>query len=593
MVTEVRGRRGQKRKTLEELDARGSWLAAARRKEMAAEKAAKQRKPKRRRQLRLPESLEELILRVPGYDPRVGADEYVFDAGRAEGAIRWIFRHLTHVEGEWGASPEHGPEPLKLEPWQMAVMANLFGWYHRKTGVRRYREVFIYIPRKNGKTTLGAALVNYLAFCDGEPGGQLYSAAAARHQAAIIFRHAKGMIKQSDELAANSRIYQHSITYPNETFYKPLSRDAGTAHGLNPSVAIVDELHMQPDGQLVEALVTGTAARRQPLIVSLTTADYQRDSVCNAKYKRACDVRDGVAPNARFLPVIYEAGKDDDWTDEKVWAKANPNLGVSVSLDDMRSACQEAKQSPSLENAFKRFRLNIITEQDTRWLSMSRWDECGGGFDPRELRGRPCFVGVDLASTTDLTAAVLLFPEDGFKVVPLFWCPEDEIRERSRRDRVEYVDWKARGFIEATPGNVMDHDYVRERLNQLAEDYEIVKIGVDPWNGTKMMVDLESDGFDVVSFRQGYASLSGPSKELEKRVIGGKIRHGGNPVLRWMASNVTVEQDAAGNIKPSKKAGKATQRIDGIVALIMAVGLWQASQEPKASVYEDRGIRRL
>ena len=286
--------------------------------------------------------------------------------------------------------------------------------------------------------------------------------------------------------------------------------------------------------------------------------------------------------------MLYGAQPEDDWTDPKVWAKANPNLGVSKSVEYMRCECKRAQETPTYENTFKRLDLNIKTQQDVLWLPMDKWDACGGDVDPGDLAGQVCYAGLDLASTTDIAALVLLFPEVGNAVLPFFWIPAESARIRERRDRVPYETWARQGLIEMTEGNVIDYDVIRRRINELGEQFNIKEIAVDRWNSTQLQTQLTGDGFEVIPFGQGYASMSAPTKELEKLVLAGDLAHGGHPVLRWMASNVSVEMDAAGNIKPSKK--KSNEKIDGMVALIEAIGRAIIAPQEQGSVYDSRGV---
>jgi phage terminase large subunit-like protein len=337
--------------------------------------------------------------------------------------------------------------------------------------------------------------------------------------------------------------------------------------------------------------MTSTGARRQPLIIHITTADFDRPSICNEKYDYACKVRDGIIHDPAFLPVIYEADRDDDWTNPEVWAKANPNLGISVSLQYLERECRRAQETPSYENTFKRLHLNMKTQQDVRWLGMEAWDACGEeAIEESVLEGQECFAGLDLSTTTDISAFVLAFQdEEGvLTVLPRFWIPEDSALKRERRDRVPYVDWARQGLIETTPGNVIDYDRIRTHINDIKDRFKITEIAIDRWNATQLATQLQGDGFEVVAFGQGFKDMTAPTKELEKLVMSGKLRHAGHPVLRWMASNVAVETDAAGNLKPSKK--KSTERIDGIVALVMALGRLMVTPI-ETSVYNTRGLR--
>ncbi len=322
----------------------------------------------------------------------------------------------------------------------------------------------------------------------------------------------------------------------------------------------------------------------QSVVLAITTAGYDRHSICWEVHDYAVKVRDGVIEDDAFLPVIYAAEEGDDWQAPETWAKANPNLGVSVKREYLAREAGRAREVPAYENTFKRLHLNLWTEQATRWLAMERWDACAGEADADALRGQRCFAGLDLSSTTDLSALALFFPAGG-EVLLFYWMPEEKLRERSRRDRVPYGLWASQGLLEATPGNVVDYAWIRSRLNALAEEHEIAEVAYDPWGATKLVTELGDDGFTMVPFRQGFASMSPACKELETLVLGGQLRHGGNPLLRWNAANVAVRQDAAGNLKPDK--AKSTDRIDGIVALLMAVDRATRAAAPTRSRYED------
>lgn len=542
--------------------------------------------------------LQRTLRLIPGYDPFATAGDAWFDEDAALMALEFFPECLKHIEGVMAG------EPFVLEPWQQAIIGNLFGWKRRigNKVVRRYRECLIFIPRKAGKTPIAAGVGIYHLFCDPERGQQNYIAASTKEQAGLLFRHCKGMVEQEDELSSRCRIYggnapagqSQSIVVGN-SFLKVISGDVKTgAHGKNTNLAIVDELHEQPDRELTDTLRTSMASanKPQPLLIYTTTSDYDRpNSICNEIHDYASKVRDGLIENTAFLPVIYEASIDDDWTDPAVWAAANPNLGVSVSEEYMRTECQRAKDSPAYENTFKRLHLNIRTEQDVRWLQMEHWDACTQLTSDQiadECAGQPCWCGLDLSTTTDISAFALVFKTDtGYRTLLRFWVPEDGARKREKRDRVPYQKWIKDGTITATPGETVDYDVLRRDINQLGERYDIREIAADRWNASQLITQLDGDGFTIFAHGQGYASMSAPSKDLEKCVIAHQLDHGGNPVLRWMASNVSVEIDAAGNIKPSKK--KSTERIDGIVALVMGLGRAAVAGDGM-SVYESRGF---
>jgi phage terminase large subunit-like protein len=496
---------------------------------------------------------------------------YWYDEAAAERAVGFFADCLTHTKGEWAG------QPLALSDWQAdRIIRPLFGW-KRADGTRRYRTAFIMIPRKAGKSTLAAGIGLYLLFADGEPGAEIYSAAADREQAGIVFEMAKQMVAASPILAKRAESFKRAIVV-NQTAsaYKVLSSDAFTKHGLSAHGIIFDEVHAQPNRELWDVLTTSVGARRQPLTVAITTAGYDRHSLCFELYDHACKVRDGVIDDPHFLPVIFEAGEDDDWKEPATWRKAHPGLGVSVKEEFLADECVKAQHLPSFENTFRRLYLNQWTEQESRWISLDTWDACAGELP--ELDGRECFAGLDLASTTDIAALSLVFEVEGrLYVRPFFWVPAEGIKRRSERDRVPYDAWVRAGLIEATEGDVIDYDVIRKRINELAEQYRIREIAVDRWNATQISTQLTGDGFEMVGFGQGMASMSGPMKELERRLLAKEIAHGGNAVLRWMAANVSATQDAAGNVKPDKS--KSSGRIDGIVATIMAIGRLSAAEQ--------------
>ena len=532
----------------------------------------------------------KILKAIPGYDPYETAGDCTFDDREAEKALGFFRDCLVFIEGEKAGQPFH------LELWQQSIVANLFGW-KRPDGTRRYRESFVYVPRKNGKTPLCAGIVLYGLFCDGEPGAQIYSAAADREQAALTYRHAAGMIARNPAMQDNCKVYRtfKSIEYPATTsIYKALSHEADTKHGLNAHLVIVDELHAHPDGELIDVLATSTASRTQPLIIYITTADYDRESECNNKHEYACRVRDGIVDDVSFLPVVYETLQDEDWTDPKIWQKANPNLSVSVSREYLERECKRAQEVPSTENRFKRLHLNMKTEQDVRWLGIDHWD--GGNIECTEddLAGQLCFGGCDLSSNTDTTSLVWVFPqEDGtVKVLPRIWIPAEGADKREKNDKVPYSLWVRQGHIRTTPGNVVDYEYIQRDIESDWQKFNVAQMAFDRWNFEALRQRLASEGVDeekLISFGQGFVSMSPAMKELERLLLGKYLLHNDNPAMRWMFSNIAVEMDTTGNVKPSKKKSKG--RIDAMVSLIMAVGMLAIhDQDDGRSVYEDRGL---
>jgi phage terminase large subunit-like protein len=493
-----------------------------------------------------------------------------------------IINRLTHTKGPFAG------EPFNLRPWQAKKILRPLFKLDRKSGKRQYRMCLLMMPRKNGKTELIAALAIDGLMFDGEAGAEVYSAAADKDQAALAFNVAAQMIRNDAELSAECDILdsQKRIVHRRSgSFYRAISAEAYSKHGFNASRVLYDELHAAPNRELWDVLTSSTGARAQPLTVAISTAGYDRHSILYELYAHAKAVAENPALDPAFLPVIFEAPIDADWTDEKVWRAANPALGDFRSLDEMRAACARAKAVPAQENAFRRLYLNQWTEQAERWISLSAWDACQTSIDRTALRGRRCFVGLDLSTTTDLTAAVAVFPDDdGFDVLTAFFVPAERIGARVARDRVPYDQWARDGRLIATPGPTVDYDYIRELVKAWDREFDLRVLAYDPWNATDLIARLEKqDGITCVKVRQGFATLSAPSKSLESAILAKRLRHDGDPVLRWNMGNLSVESDAAGNIKPSKE--RSTERIDGGYALIMAIDALDRNGSVPAPAY--------
>lgn len=499
---------------------------------------------------------------------------------QADRAVR-LLNQLTHTKGPFAG------ESFCLRPWQEKdIIRQLFKT--RKDGKRQYRTCLLMLPRKNGKSEICAALAIYFLLFDGEIGAEVYSAAADKDQAALVFNVAAQMIRNDPELEAQCEIIdsQKRIVHRRSgSFYRAISAEAYSKHGFNASVVIYDELHAAPNRELWDVLSTSQGARAQPLMIAITTAGYDRHSILWELYSHAKKVKEHPKLDPTFLPILYEAGEDDDWTDEHVWAKCNPALGDFRSLDEMRVMAARAKEIPAQENTFRRLYLNQWTEQASRWISLTAWDACYQPIEPSVLRGRRCYIGMDLSTTKDLTALVAVFPDEhGFDVLAQFFVPKDSITERVRRDRVPYDQWQRDEYLIATPGNVVDYEAIRQTLLEWGRAFDVREIAFDPWNATDLVTRLqEQDGFTCVQMRQGFGSLSAPTKSLEKAVLSKTIRHDGHPVLRWNIGNIAIESDPAGNLKVSKKV--STERIDGAAALINAVARMDANSGASREVY--------
>jgi phage terminase large subunit-like protein len=516
----------------------------------------------------------------------------MIDDIKAERALKFI-RLLKHTKAPWRGVP------FNIQPFQERIIRDLFGTV-KEDGSRQYRTVYIEVPRKNGKSELAAAIALYLLFGDGEGGAEIYGAAGDRDQASIVFNVAAEMVRQNDTLSKKCKVVGHSkriVVHESASAYHAISAEAATKHGYNASGVIFDELHVQPNRELWDVLTTSGGTRRQPLVFAITTAGFDRNSICWELHEYAENVQKGIVEDPSFYAAIYSAPDDADWTDEEVWQKCNPGLGVPTpphgafrSLDEMREMCARAKHTPALQNNFRRLYLCQWTQQETRWMDIEAWDKTAGEVHSEDLVGEACYGGLDLASTSDIAAFVIVCPDtDGvLDILPFFWIPEDNLQKRILKDRVPYDRWIKDGFIKATPGNIIDYRIIRKDIGEIANKYIIREIGYDPWNATELVTNLTDDGFTMIPIRQGMASMAAPTAELMRMTLDRRIRHGVNPVLRWMANNMVVRQDENGNLKPDK--GKSTEKIDGMVALIM--GLDRATRNTR-SVYEDRGIISL
>jgi phage terminase large subunit-like protein len=506
-------------------------------------------------------------------------------------------RVIAFVESLTITSGAHAGRKFLLRPWQKTIVEK---WYATDTsGHRQVRTGLLTLARKNGKTSLCAALaLAHLVGPEVERRGQIIAAARDRDQSSLLFDEVSAFILDNQAFSARCNIQRHAKVIEDLTSgtkFRAMSSDAAKAHGLSPSVIIVDELAQWGTGagrELYEALTTATGARDEPLTLIISTQTPNELSLMSELVDYGRDVNNGTVQDKAFAADIFEVPLEADPFDETLWPLANPALDDFRSLDEMRSYADRARIMPRLMASFRNFYLNQRVEAEMAWLPMDLWDACEEPRKLEELRGKRCFAGLDLSTSTDLSAFVLVFPDEhgGFDVVARAWCPADTIRERSQRDRAPYLHWRDQNYLTTTSGNTVDYDVIREDIKSLAADYAIAEIAYDRWNSHQIVTQLQHDGAKLVPFGQGFLSMSGPAKELEKLVLSGKLRHGGHPVLRWCISNTVVEQDAAGNIKPSKR--KSTERIDLTVALVMALAR-AITDGGGPSVYETRGVLTL
>lgn len=517
------------------------------------------------------------------------AKDSTYNKAAADHAVNFI-QCLNHTKGIWAG------KPFELLDWQEKIIRDIFGTL-KPNGFRQFNTAYIEVPKKNGKSELAAAVALLLCCGDFEERAEVYSCAADRQQASIVFDVAADMVRMCHALNKRVKILTSTkrIVYkPTNSFYQVLSAEAYSKHGFNISGVVFDELHAQPDRRLFDVMTKGSGdARTQPLFFLITTAGNDINSICYEVHQKAADILEGRKVDPTFYPVIYGAGQDEDWTSPEVWKKCNPSLGFTIPLEKVEKACLSAQNTPAEENSFRQLRLNQWTKQKNRWLSMLKWDACRVDFDEKFLEGRVCFGGLDLSSTTDLTAFVLVFPptvdDDKFYILPYFWLPEETIDLRTRRDHVPYDLWQKENLLQVTDGNVVDYNAIESFIVQLGEKFQIKRICFDRWNATQLTQRLESEyNFEMVQFGQGFYSMSAPTKELERLVLERKIVHNGHKVLRWNMDNVCVDTDAAGNMKPSKK--NSTEKIDGAVALIMALSQAMIYNVNQKSIYDERGL---
>jgi phage terminase large subunit-like protein len=519
-------------------------------------------------------------------------DDIFFDAAH----VRLVFEFLKlckHYKGEWAG------KPIELHPAQQFIVGNLFGWKLKNSGLRRYRTAYIELPRKNGKSTLLSALSIYLLIADQEPGAEIYAAATKEEQAKIVWNAAAEMVKKSPALSKACKTRHNSVLYPTTTsIFRPLGADSDTQDGLNPHAVINDELHAWKGRELWDVLEDAFGSRSQPLNIAITTAGFNRLGICYQQRSHCVqflDPNSGIHDDSYFayIATVDQEDLDDPsakWK-ESTWFKANPMLGVSKNLEYMRDQANKAQAMPGKMNAFLNKQLNVWTDGQNLWLNMDKWDRCNGEVDAGLLEGRACYSGLDLSSVIDITAHVLLFPPgeyDEWTILPFFYIPEANIDEAMRRDKVPYDQWIESGFVTATPGDYIDLEFIKHDFLELSARYQIKECGYDPWKATELATALENEGAKMVVMRQGHATLVPGADALEKKILKTELRHGGNPVLRWMASNATGRQDPNGNVIPDKK--NSYSRIDGVSALINAMGRAIVAGADQQSIYEKEGI---
>lgn len=538
----------------------------------------------------------------------------LFDRDAAQHAIDF-FKYLHHSKGKWAGTP------IQLEPWQQFTLWCVFGWKVKATGKRRFRTAYESEARKNGKSTKSSGIGLYGLIGDSENGAEIYTAATKKDQARIIFGEAQRMRNASPFLRRRVGSVKDNLhVLETNSKFEPLGRDRDTMDGLNVHFALIDELHAHKTRDVWDILDTATSAREQSLLYAITTAGVDKTvrSICWEQHRYGMQILDGFdkpdgLKDDSFFAFIATIDEGDDPFDERCWIKANPNLGISVSIDDLRRKALKAKESTPALNTFLRLHLNKWTDAITVWIPSDRWDACRSDFTEESLEGQSCWGGLDLASTRDVAAFALVFPRTEtamvdnpvrleeetpekielsitkYRTISRYWIPEVNAETRTRRDQVMYNTWIEQGFLRDTEGDIIDHDFIRAEIVELSKRFKIELIAYDRAMATQLVTQLQEEDLKLTPFGQGFMSMNAPTKELEKLIFNKRFEHNGNPVTRWMFGNVAIRTDPAGNLKPDKE--KSADKIDGIVALIMALGASILEPPKPASVYKNRGLR--
>jgi phage terminase large subunit-like protein len=515
----------------------------------------------------------------------LAAKRFRFDPAAADRGVSFFPKVLRHYKGEWAG------QPITLEPWQAFNVGSLWGW-RQEDGLRRYRTGFDELCRGQGKSTIAGGIGLLGTFFDDEPGAEGYSIATKKDQARIVFDAARRMVLASPGMLKRGIVPQQHILLHDSTAskFQPLGADADTLDGLRPHMVIADEVHAHKSPDVIEIMQTGMGTRRQPLLFEITTAGQERLSIWWQHREYSRQVLEGVIEDDTWWAFIACADETDDWTSPATWRKANPNYGISVKPEFLEAECRKAVNMPAYEPTFRRLHVGQLVEQTERVISRAQWDACAADYDWSAFAGRPVYAGLDLSSTTDLTACtwMAIDPDGKVRVWPQIWIPESRLANST--DRVPYRTWAAHGWLSTTPGSVVDYERVRADIVTRSKTVKLQQLGFDPWNATESATKLAGELGDehVLEVRQGYASMSEPTKRLLALLASGQFVHPNNPVMTWCADNLAVSMDPAGNLKPDKD--KSRQRIDPMVALLNAMYLWLRQPVQVGSVYERKEV---
>lgn len=503
---------------------------------------------------------------------------FYFDEAAAAKPIRFC-KFVRHSTGEWGPKNGQPGQVFVPEPWQCFILWVMFGWKLTKNDTRRFRVSYIEVARKNGKSFLAALIGLYLFYADGEPGSQVYTAATKRDQARIVHGEAIRMVKASPVLKSRIKIVRDNMSDEKSgSKFEPLGEDSDTEDGLNPHGAVIDELHAHKTRAMWDVIDTATGARSQPMLLAITTAGNDEETICFEQHEHGIKVLEGADKyiDDSFFCYIAALDTEDDWCDPAVWPKANPNWGVSIKTDDFAVKAQQAQQLAGARNQFKQKRLNIWVQNSVAWLNVDQWDACERPYDAAFWDDAERFSGMDLATKLDITAYIELLVKQGrYRIQPYFWIPQETAAQREREDRIPYAKWIERGAVLTTPGGWTDYDKVEERIGELTAVRMPKGLAFDPANSGQIVQHLmEKYGIKAEQFIQSFPRFNETSREFEKLIASGMIEHDGNEVLRWMVGNVSLAISADGSmIRPKKPGDKSNKKIDGVVASIMALSM--------------------
>ena len=506
--------------------------------------------------------------------------QYYFDTEKVNKVISFS-KLCPHVTGSMRG------QAFKLEPWQQFIIANIFGFIRVDTGTRKYKTVYVEVPRKSGKSSFAAIIVNWVLIC--EKGNQdIYTAAVSRDQARIVFDAARQMALLSPTLKKRVKMFQHHIIEPkSNSVLKPLAAKANTIEGTNPSLAIVDEYHLHPDNSVYSSLSLGMGSRPEPLLIAITTAGTDTLSACMEQHQHIKRMLEGTIEDPSYFGMIYSLDDESEYKDESTWIKANPNLGVSVFVDELRSQVTRAENLNSTKTEMLTKRFNIWCQGEQQWIKPESWKACGN-FDLEEMKGKLCYVGLDLSSSKDITAVSIVFPTaEGIRVSGKYYIPEEVMRNPDNKNAAFYRSWVNQGYLIATPGSLVDYDYIKRDILELADEYQVESISYDPWNATYLTTQLSQEGLNIEKVRQGFVTMSPACKELEVYIETDRVQHDHNPVLNWAMANVVLEMDAAGNIKPTK--AKSPNKIDPVAAMVNSFVTYMLEIQEE-NLYQNRGF---